>query len=169
MEYVIFFFVLIAGVYFIVFKSTQVIRYIQLFQMEDYYCIERFRKTKKVLDIMASLYNNASWVFFGLDLLVVSTFAMDFRDNHFLAIVLNTISTLFFLTLWAAFIFIGQTLKLREQKDTIKEQWRTQGRISPDNDYEVRNYRLLKLVLDSAPKYFMAGIVATMLLHLYLN
>ena len=168
MEYVIFFFVLIAGVYFIVFKSTQVIGYIQLFQMEDYYCIERFRKTKKVLDIMASLYN-ASWVFFGLDLLVVSTFAMDFRDNHFLAIVLNTISTLFFLTLWAAFIFIGQALKLREQKDAIKEQWRTQGRISPDNDHEVRNYRLLKLVLDSAPKCFIAGIVATMLLHLYLN
>ena len=167
MEYIIFFFILIVGIYLIIFKSSYVIGYIQLYQMEDYYCIERFRKSKKVLDLMTSVYN-ASWVFFGLNLLVVSTFAMDFRENLFLAIVLNTISTLFFLTLWAAYMLIGHFMKFRDQMNAIKEQWKTQHRISEDNDHEVRNYRLLKLVLDTAPKWFAAGTAINILIHIYL-
>ena len=168
MEYVLFFFILITGGYLTIFKMVHVVGYIQLYQMEDYNCIPRFRKSKKVLDILASLYN-AALVFLGIDLLVVFTFSMNYGQNHFLAVVVNTIATLFLFTVFTALIICDLHFKLSEQKMAIENQWKTQKCVSSDNDHEVRCYNLLKLVKDKAPLRLGVAIIVTAIVHFYLN
>ena len=168
MEYVLFFFVLITGVYLTIFKMVYVVGYIQLYQMEDYTCIPRFRKIKKFLDLLASVYN-ASFVFLGIDLLVVSSLSMDYGQNHFLAVVVNTIATLFLFTVFTALIICDLHFKLSDQKLAIENQWKIQKCVSADNDHEVRCYNLLKLVMDKAPIRLGIGLIVTLGIHLYLN
>lgn len=168
MEYVLFFFVLITGVYLTIFKMVYVVGYIQLYQMEDYNCIPRFRKSKKVLDILASVYN-ASLVFLGIDFLVVFTLSMDYGHNHFIAVVVNTITTLFLFTVLTAIIICDLHFKFSEQKEAILDQWKTQKRVTPDNDHEVRTCELLRLVKDKAPWRLGIAMIVTAVIHLYLN
>ena len=151
-----------------IFKMVHVVGYIQLYQMEEYTCIPRFRKIKKLLDLLASVYN-ASFVFLGIDLLVVLSLAMDYGQNHFLAVVVNTIATLFLFTVFTALIICDLHFKLSDQKLAIENQWKTQKCVSADNDHEVRCYNLLKLVKDKAPLRLGVAIIVTAIVHFYLN
>ena len=168
MEYVLFFFVLIAGVYLTIFKTVYVVGYMQLYQMEDYNCIQRFRKTKKTLDILASLYN-ASLAFLGIDFLVVFTLSMDYGQNHFMAVVINTIATLLLFSVLTVILFCDFHFKFSEQKDSILNQWKTQKSVTKDNDHEVRMYEMLRLIKDKAPWHLAVGIIVTAIIHMSLN
>lgn len=127
----------------------------------DNYCIEKYRQPQKRCDAISALHN-LFVSFFGIVIAYTGVVTMFGRKDVDLEP--------WFMGSMIGFIVDGVILFITATRsnipcirDQIKEQWKTQKRVTDENDHEVNMYRGAVRVCDNYPRhdiYFLSVLVA---------
>ena len=155
---------IILGLSFFVYSLLESSVYGQLYFDENYYCIEKFRKPKKAADAVSFLHNMAK-AYFGALMIAVAVVRLAGKDVPYLG---DVVLTGFALVCLDA--LVSQTVirmyKMKELRDGIKHQWRTQKHVTPENNHEVNMYRGAVRLTMEYPKHIVGMAIFMVVLHL---
>lgn len=132
------FIVALVGLSLLVYSLFEISVYGELYFDRDYYCIERFRKAQKATDLVSVLHNIAKG-FFGFVLVYYAIVMLKSLEVNPKWILLTSFS-LYCMDAMVS-LFVVWKYSLKNQKESIMQQWKTQKRVTADNDHEVNMYR----------------------------
>ena len=127
--------------------------YGSLYFDRDHYCIERFRRAQKATDIASCCHNVAKGCF-GFLLVAIGLTRFAARDVNLDGIFLMGFS----LSCLDALVLELTTrcYHLKETREAIMQQWKSQKRVTAENDHEVNMYRAARRLTVTYPRHLVA-------------
>jgi hypothetical protein len=130
---------IIFGLSFFVYSLLESSFYGQVYFDEDYHCIEKFRRPKKAADAVSFLHNMTK-AYFGALMIAVAVMRLSGNDAPFLG---SFVLAGFALVCLDALVSeaVIRHFRMKQLRDAIWRQWKTQKHVTPENDHEVNMYR----------------------------
>lgn len=158
---------ILLGLSMLIYSLFEVRVWGSLYLERDTYCIEKFRKTTKITDLISCLHNTTKCVF-GFTLIVVDLKRWMSVPNTGIA----NIALIICFVMLVLDMLVGELLTqargLRELRSSIERQWHNEKRITQEHDHEVNLYRGIVRVTQRYPRHIIAMWVSMLILQIFI-